>query len=73
MKALAFWMTFKCAVVGIPFGGGKGGIIVDPRSLSKAELERLSRGYIRAIAANIGPTSMSPRPTSTPTRSSWRG
>jgi glutamate dehydrogenase (NADP+) len=62
VKALAFWMTFKCAVVGIPFGGGKGGIIVDPRSLSKAELERLSRGYIRAIAANIGPDIDVPAP-----------
>ncbi len=54
VKALAFWMTFKCAVAGLPFGGGKGGVIVDPRELSIAELERLSRGYIRAIAWAIG-------------------
>ena len=54
IKALAFWMTFKCAVAGLPFGGGKGGVIVDPRELSMAELERLSRGYIRAIAWAIG-------------------
>jgi glutamate dehydrogenase (NADP+) len=54
VKALAFWMTFKCAVAGLPFGGGKGGVVVDPRELSMAELERLSRGYIRAIAWAIG-------------------
>lgn len=54
VKALAFWMTFKCAVVGLPFGGGKGGVIVDPWKLSTAELERLSRGYMRAIAHNVG-------------------
>lgn len=54
VRALAFWMTFKCACVGIPFGGGKGGVIVDPFKLSKAELERLSRGYIRAISKSIG-------------------
>ncbi len=54
VRALAFWMTFKCAVVGIPFGGGKGGVIVDPRTLSPAELERLSRAYMRAIAHNVG-------------------
>ncbi|CAG0975675.1 glutamate dehydrogenase (NADP+) [Phycisphaerales bacterium] len=54
VKALAFWMTFKCACVGIPFGGGKGGVIVEPRTLSTAELERLSRGYMRAIAFAVG-------------------
>lgn len=54
VKALAFWMTIKCAVVGIPFGGGKGGVIVDPRTLSVGELERLSRGYMRAIAHAVG-------------------
>lgn len=54
VKALAFWMTFKCACVGLPFGGGKGGVIVDPAKLSGAELERLSRGYMRAIAFAVG-------------------
>ncbi len=54
VKALAFWMTFKCACVGLPFGGGKGGVIVDPAKLSAAELERLSRGYMRAIAFAVG-------------------
>lgn len=54
VTALAFWMTFKCACVGLPFGGGKGGVIVDPSTLSAAELERLSRGYMRAIAHNVG-------------------
>ena len=54
VKALAMWMTFKCGVVGLPYGGAKGGIIVDPDELSKGELERLSRGYVRAIAPIIG-------------------
>ena len=55
VKALAFWMTFKCAAVGLPFGGAKGGIIVDPKKMSTRELELLSRGYIRQIADFIGP------------------
>jgi glutamate dehydrogenase (NADP+) len=55
VQSLAFWMTFKCAVVDLPYGGGKGGITVDPKHLSKMELERLSRGYIDAIADFIGP------------------
>lgn len=54
VKALSLWMTFKCSVVGIPYGGGKGGIIVDPKTLSQGELERLSRGYIDAIYKLIG-------------------
>ena len=49
VKALSFWMTLKCSVVGIPLGGGKGGIIVNPKELSERELEELSRGYICAI------------------------
>lgn len=62
VKALATWMTFKCAVVGIPFGGGKGGVIVDPEELSRTELERLSRAYIQAISPIIGPDKDIPAP-----------
>ncbi len=62
VKALAFWMTCKCAVVGIPFGGGKGGVIVDPKQLSRMELERLSRGFIEQIADFIGPETDIPAP-----------
>ncbi len=62
VKALAFWMTFKCAVVGIPYGGAKGGIIVDPKTLSKLEIERLSRGYIEMTADFIGPDTDIPAP-----------
>ncbi|MBU1018888.1 MAG: Glu/Leu/Phe/Val dehydrogenase [Patescibacteria group bacterium] len=62
VKALATWMTIKCAVVGIPLGGGKGGIIVDVKELSEAELERLSRTYARAIAPFIGPKKDIPAP-----------
>ncbi len=54
VKALSMWMTFKCCVTGIPYGGGKGGVIVDPKELSEGELERLSRGYIDAIYKLIG-------------------
>src|SRR6185503_1330416 len=50
VKALAFWMMLKCAVVGIPMGGGKGGITVEPKGLSKGELERLSRGWVRGLS-----------------------
>lgn len=59
---LAFWMTFKCAVAGLPYGGGKGAIQVDPKELSKAELERLSRAYVHAFAAMIGPNRDIPAP-----------
>ncbi|GAP97506.1 Glu/Leu/Phe/Val family dehydrogenase [Leptolyngbya sp. NIES-2104] len=55
VQSLAFWMTFKCAALNLPFGGAKGGIAVNPKALSKLELERLSRGYIDAIADFIGP------------------
>lgn len=54
VKTLAFWMTFKCAVVNLPYGGGKGGVIVDPRKLSRGELERLARGYIQKVTPIIG-------------------
>lgn len=62
VKSLAFWMTFKCAVVNLPFGGAKGGITVNPKELSRMELERLSRGYIDAIADFIGPDVDIPAP-----------
>jgi len=54
VKALSVWMTFKCCVTGVPYGGGKGGITVDPSTLSKGELERLARGYITAINKIVG-------------------
>jgi glutamate dehydrogenase (NAD(P)+) len=54
VKSLAFWMSIKCAVADIPYGGGKGGIEVDPKSLSEGELERLTRGYVRLMAKDIG-------------------
>ena len=62
IKALSMWMTWKCAVVDIPLGGGKGGIICDPRNLSLGEQERLCRGYVRQLSRNIGPLSDVPAP-----------
>ncbi len=62
VETLAFWMTFKCAVMNLPYGGGKGAIQVDPRTLSKAELERLSRAYIQAFAHILGPDRDIPAP-----------
>lgn len=62
VKALSFWMAIKTAVVDIPLGGGKGGITVDPKKLSVYELERLSRGYIRAFKDFIGPNLDIPAP-----------
>ena len=62
IKALSMWMTWKCAVVDIPLGGGKGGIICDPRNLSLGEQERLCRGYIRQMAKNFGPVVDVPAP-----------
>lgn len=62
VKALAFWMTIKCAVVGIPFGGAKGGITVDPKKLSHLEIERLSRSYVVQLADFIGPQIDIPAP-----------
>ena len=54
VKALSIWMTFKCGIVGIPYGGGKGGITVDPTTLSENELEQLSRGYVRGMFQYLG-------------------
>lgn len=62
VKALAAWMTMKCAVVGIPLGGAKGGIVVDPKKLSKRELEQLTRRYVDRIQAIIGPDKDVPAP-----------
>jgi glutamate dehydrogenase (NADP+) len=62
VQSLAFWMTFKCAAVNLPFGGAKGGITLNPKDLSKFELERLSRGYVDAIADFIGPDIDIPAP-----------
>lgn len=62
VKTLAFWMTCKCAVAGLPYGGGKGGIIVDPNTLSKRELEALTRAYIDRIAMIIGEKKDIPAP-----------
>jgi glutamate dehydrogenase (NAD(P)+) len=62
VKALAAWMTWKCAVVGIPYGGGKGGIKCDPRKLSKGELERLTRAYTDLMVDVFGPDKDIPAP-----------
>ena len=62
VKALALWMTMKCAVVGIPMGGGKGGITVDPQKLSSAELERLTRAFTRSMKDVFGPDRDVPAP-----------
>ncbi len=62
VKALALWMTMKCAVAGIPMGGGKGGITVDPKELSRKELERLSRGWVQRLYPVLGPRVDVPAP-----------
>ncbi|MEK7540195.1 MAG: Glu/Leu/Phe/Val dehydrogenase, partial [Patescibacteria group bacterium] len=73
VKALAFWMTFKCATVGIPYGGAKGGIMVDPKGLSVGELERLTRAYVDALGDFIGPDRDIPAPDvyTTPQIMAW--
>ncbi|MFE4242624.1 Glu/Leu/Phe/Val dehydrogenase [Peribacillus butanolivorans] len=62
VKALSIWMSLKCGITDLPYGGGKGGIICDPRVMSFGELERLSRGYVRAISQIVGPTKDIPAP-----------
>lgn len=62
VRALAAWMTAKCALVDIPFGGGKGGVVVDPSTLSRAELERLTRRFVYTLGSNIGPEYDVPAP-----------
>lgn len=73
VRALSMWMTFKVNVVGLPYGGGKGGIIVDPKLLTEGELERLSRGYVQAIWQLIGPELDIPAPdvNTTPKIMAW--
>jgi glutamate dehydrogenase/leucine dehydrogenase len=73
VTALAAWMTWKCAVAHIPFGGAKGGIVCDPTKMSRRELEALTRRYVAEIIDAIGPRRTCRRPTSTPTTRSWRG
>ncbi|GKV56902.1 glutamate dehydrogenase [Sporosarcina sp. NCCP-2222] len=62
VRALSMWMTLKAGIVDLPYGGGKGGIICDPREMSMGELERLSRGYVRALSQVMGPTKDIPAP-----------
>ena len=62
VRALATWMTFKCALCRLPFGGAKGGVAIDPRSLSTAELERVVRRFTHSLGANIGPEYDIPAP-----------
>lgn len=62
VMALSLWMSIKCAVANIPFGGGKGGVVVDPKKLTESELEELSRGYVRKLYDFIGPTADVPAP-----------
>lgn len=62
VKALSFWMMVKCAAVGLPLGGGKGGVIVNPKELSSSEIERLSRAYMQAFYKYLGPTKDVPAP-----------
>ena len=73
VRALAMWMTWKCAVVDIPLGGGKGGVICDPHHLSMREQEQICRGWIRQIARNIGELSDVPAPDvmTTPQHMIW--
>jgi len=62
VRALSMWMTWKCSVVDIPLGGGKGGVICDPHNLSQREQEQICRGWVRQLAQDIGPTRDVPAP-----------
>ncbi len=62
VKALSIWMSLKCGIADLPYGGGKGGVICDPRTMSFRELERLSRGYVRAVSQIVGPSKDIPAP-----------
>lgn len=73
VKALSIWMTMKCSLLDLPYGGGKGGIICNPKEMSPNELEQLSRGYVRALAPNVGPQKDIPAPDvyTTPQIMAW--
>src|SRR5512141_957632 len=73
VRALAAWMTWKCSVVDIPLGGGKGGIICNPKEMSQSELERLSRAYVRQVGRILGPEMDVPAPDvyTTPQIMAW--
>ncbi|HOG58971.1 MAG TPA: Glu/Leu/Phe/Val dehydrogenase [Anaerolineaceae bacterium] len=73
VRALSMWMTWKCAVADIPLGGGKGGVVVDPATLSVGEKERLCRAYVRTLSRNIGPRQDVPAPDvgTTPQMMGW--
>ncbi len=73
VRALAMWMTWKCALIGIPYGGAKGGVAVDPRLLSRNELERVTRRYASEIMPIIGRRRTSRHPTWAPTSRRWPG
>lgn len=62
VKALSIWMSLKCGIADLPYGGGKGGVVCDPRTMSFREVERLSRGYVRAVSQIVGPTKDIPAP-----------
>lgn len=73
VKALSIWMSLKCGIIDLPYGGGKGGIVCDPRDMSFRELERLSRGYVRAISQIVGPTKTCRHRMYLQTHKSWLG
>src|SRR4051794_22213911 len=73
VKALAMWMTWKCALMGLPFGGAKGGVVCDPKTMSRLELERMTRRYTSEIVNEIGPEKDIPAPDvgTTPAVMAW--
>ena len=73
VKSLAMWMTWKCALMSIPFGGAKGGIACNPKKLSRIELQKMTRRYTTEIINEIGPEKDIPAPTWGPTGRSWPG
>ena len=73
LKALAAMMTWKCALMRIPYGGGKGGIKFNPRAVSRAELQRITRRFTHALGANIGPEYDIPAPDVGTNARPWRG